>query len=118
MVALASPGQVALEHTPARSCRPDELALDYENVVHAFVGNSSTETSAPQRSALLRVDKLIGAMIGGQRSDLWTESAVITHRRWAEIRAAAQQALDAMSWGAEQTTCQLDGQPDRQDAQR
>ena len=51
LIALASPGEVALEHAPPGSCRPDELALDYDNFVHAFVGNFSAETSV-QSAAL------------------------------------------------------------------
>jgi hypothetical protein len=101
LVALASPGQVALGHEPRGSCRPDELALDYDNFVHAYLNNFSPEISAHQRSALLRVDALFSAMSEGRQPDLWTEDAVIAHPRWAEVRAAAQQALDAMSWAPE-----------------
>lgn len=85
----------------AGSCRPDELAVDCDNFVPAYVSNFSAEMSVPQRSALLRVDALFGAMSVEHQPDRWTEDAVIAHPRWAEVRAAAQQALDAMSWEPE-----------------
>ena len=37
--ALASSGDVALAYEPVGSIRADELGLDYDNFVHAFVGN-------------------------------------------------------------------------------
>lgn len=101
LVDLASPGQVALGNEPAGSCRPDELAVDCDNFVPAYVSNFSAEMSVPQRSALLRADALFGAMSGEHQPDRWNEDAVIAHPRWAEVRAAAQQALDAMSWEPE-----------------
>ena len=95
LVALASPGDIALDHSPPGSCRPDELALDYDNFVHAFVGNFPDEISTQQRDALLLVNALFAAM---SDEDLWTEAAVVSHSRWVEVRAAAQRALDVMSW--------------------
>ena len=96
--ALASAGEVALAREPEGSCRADELALDYDNFVHAFVGNFGAELSAQQRSSLLRVDQLFGAMSGADQPELWTDDAVRRHPRWDEVRAAAQQALEALSW--------------------
>lgn len=96
--ALASTGEVSLAHEPAGSCRADELALDYNNLVHAFVGNFGAELSAEQQASLLRVDVLFDAMSRPVQPELWTDDAVRRHPRWAEVRAAAQNALAALSW--------------------
>ncbi|HEX6884045.1 MAG TPA: hypothetical protein VF530_11755 [Planctomycetota bacterium] len=98
LLAVASPGEAALEHAPAGSCRPDELALDHENFARALVAAFASELSDPQRRALLHVDELLGAMSGPHQAELWTEAAVVGQPRWAEVRRAAQQALDALSW--------------------
>jgi len=78
LVALASPGEVALEHAPAGSCRPDELALDYDNFVHTFVGNFVAEISSQQRSALLGVDELLGS---GSDPEQLAHAAFLTEQR-------------------------------------
>jgi len=68
--------------------------------VHAFVGNFGDELSVEARAALKRVDTLLSAMSGKAFPDLWTEQAVCEHSRWADVRAAARDALDALGWDA------------------
>lgn len=96
--ALASAGPVALDYAPQGSCRPDELALDYDNYLRAFVGNFGETLTAAQRERLARVDALFGAMSGESNATLWTEEAVRTHVHWAEVRLAAKDALDVLDW--------------------
>ncbi len=103
--ALASPGEVALSYEPDETCRADELALDYDNFVHALIGNFGVECTAEQRASLLRVDELFDAMTKARQPELWTDEAVRSHPRWAEVRAAAQTALDAMWWNPRPFTC-------------
>jgi len=98
--ALASTGEVALAYASEGSCRPDELALAYDNFVHAFVGNFGAGLSARQRSSLLRVHELFRAMSDTDQPELWTDDAVRWHPRWSEVRVAVKDALDALSWTA------------------
>lgn len=96
--ALAAPGRVALEHEPEGMCRPDELALDFDNYYSAFVGNFGEALTAAQRDHLARLDALLSAMSGQSNAALWTELAVGSHARWEEVRLAAKQALDVLGW--------------------
>lgn len=96
--ALAGPGRVALEHEPEGACRPDELALDFDNYCGAFLGNFGEALTSAQRDHLARLDALFNAMRGQDNAALWTEQAVCTHARWDEVRLAARQALDVLGW--------------------
>lgn len=100
LISLASPRPEALSRVPAGTCRPDELALEFDDVVHAFVGNSGEEVSDLARVALARVDSLLDAMSREPSADLWTNQAVCDHPRWSEVRQPARDALRALGWDA------------------
>jgi hypothetical protein len=96
--ALSEEGATAISSVPQGSCRPDELALDYDNFLSAVLGNFVREFTPEQVSALRHVDDLLSAMSGPAHRDLWTEEAVCSHVRWREVRSAAQGARSALKW--------------------
>ena len=96
--ALALPGERALARMPAGTVRADELALEYDHYFTAYRGNFSADLSASQLSALSTVHGLLGEMSGHANAVLWTEQAVISHERWAEVRNAAKHAIREMGW--------------------
>jgi hypothetical protein len=96
--ALAADGIHALTTVRDGCVKADELALDYDNFVHAYLGNCGDAVSRGQRDALLRVDELLSAMSDPGHAHLWTEEAVIGHARWTEVRAAAREAVAALGW--------------------
>ena len=96
--ALAAPGSQALASVPDGTVKAEELALDYENFVHAFVGNFRKEISQSQRDALLAVDAMLQGMSGQEHAELWTEEAVVSHPKWESIRVLAREALAALGW--------------------
>ena len=53
---------------------------------------------AEQQTALRRVDDLLSAMSGPDHRALWTDDAVCTHPRWAEVRSQARRAVTALGW--------------------
>ena len=96
--ALARDGRDALTCAPEGSCKADELALDYSNDLAAVLGIGAGEFTAEQQTALRRVDNLLSAMSGPDHGALWTDEAVCTHPRWAEVRSQARRALTAHGW--------------------
>ena len=95
---LAHDGRDALACAPEGSCKADELALDYSNDLAAALGNFAREFTAEQQAALRRVDDLLSAMSGPNHGALWTDDAVCTHPRWAEVRSQARRAVTALNW--------------------
>ena len=97
--ALARDGGDALAGAPEGSCKADELALDYSNDLAAALGSFAGEFTAEQQTALRRVDDLLSAMSGPDHRALWTDDAVCTHPRWAEVRSQARRAM-GWAWRA------------------
>ena len=95
--ALAAPGPEALASVPDRTVKADELALDYDNFVQAFLGNCSNEISSAQREGLLAVDAMLETMSGPDKAELWTEDAVVNHAAWRAVRAVARHALATLA---------------------
>ncbi len=96
--AMAGPGSEALASLPDWTVKADELALDFDNFVHAYLGNFGDEVSPYQRDALLAVDALLDGMSGEEHAELWTEHAVVNHPKWEAVRALAQDALASLGW--------------------
>ena len=96
--ALAAPGPQALALVPDGTVKADELALDYDNFVHAYLGNFRDEISQSQREALLAIDAMLRGMSGRENAGLWTEDAVISHPKWESVRILARDALTALGW--------------------
>lgn len=94
---LAAPGRDALDAMPAGSVRPDELALEFDDVMEA--GLAYPGLSEKQRRAVRHVDDLLSAMSGAANDRIWTEKAVLEDPRWVEIRRSASRALELLNRG-------------------
>jgi hypothetical protein len=69
---LAAEGATALAGMPDGCCKPDELALDFDNFGVAVVGNLATELPPALVTALAAVDAAFGPIHG----DGWSEEAL------------------------------------------
>jgi AAA+ ATPase superfamily predicted ATPase len=96
--ALAAPGFQALASVPDGTVKAEELALDYDNFVHAYLGNFRDKISQSQRDALLAIDAMLQGMSGQENAELWTEDAVVNHPKWESVRVLARDALAALGW--------------------
>jgi hypothetical protein len=96
--ALAMPGDQALSTQPDHVCKAEELALVFDNLHRAFVGNFASEILPSQVAALRKIDTLLDEMSGEHLAVLWTDEAVKGHERWSAVRAAARDALREMKW--------------------
>ena len=96
--ALASPGSQALASVSDGTVKADELALDYDNFMHAYLGNFRDEISQSQRDALLAIDAMLQGISGRENAELWTEEAVVNHPKSESVRGLARNALAALGW--------------------
>lgn len=86
---LAADGPTALAGEPDGTDRPSELALDYDNVCLAALGNFRHEMPEDLAAALRRtLDRFDDVT-----RDLWTEEAVCDHPVWQAIRDSAGDTL-------------------------
>ncbi len=86
---LAANGVVALAGMPDGCCKPDELALDFDNFWAAVVGNFAAELPPELVSAHAAVDAAFGII----RDDGWSEESVRSSPEWATVRQKAGVAL-------------------------
>jgi hypothetical protein len=86
---LAADGDAALAGVPDGCCRPDELALDFDNFRSAVVGNFADELPSELVAGLAEVD----VALAGIQGEGWSEEAMRTTAEWAAVRAAAAGAL-------------------------
>jgi hypothetical protein len=86
---LAADGDTALAGVPDGCCKPDELALDFDNFRAAVVGHFAAELPAGVVAALADVDAAFGPIVG----DGWSEEAVRSSPEWAVVRERAEVAL-------------------------
>jgi hypothetical protein len=86
---LAAEGDVALAGVPDGCCKPDELALDFDNFRSAVVGNFADELPSELVVALAEVDAALASI----QAEGWSEEAVRIAPQWAAVRAAAGEAL-------------------------
>jgi hypothetical protein len=94
---LAADGDTALAGLPGRCCKPDELALDFDNFWSAVVGNFAAELTPELVTALAAVN----AALSGIRREEWTEEAVRSAPEWVLVRERARTALgllDQVRW--------------------
>ena len=89
---LAADGQTALAGVPDGCYKPDELALDFDNLRAAVVGNFERELPPRLLQLLAEMDASFTAMTG----DDWTEAAVRSAARWEAVRRRAGAALAAL----------------------
>jgi hypothetical protein len=95
---LALPPELGLSRKAAGTHRPDELALEFDDVYSAFVSNAAVLPTEEQLLALQALDSALAAMSGPENAPLWTESAVKTHPRWVEVRSLAATVLEVFAW--------------------
>jgi hypothetical protein len=89
---LAAEGNAALAGLPDGCCKPDELALDFDNFRSAVIGNFAAELPAELAAALAGVDGALGAI----PPDDWSEQAVRSAPEWAAVRQRAEVALRSL----------------------
>jgi hypothetical protein len=77
---------------PDGCCKPDELALDFDNFRSAVVGNFGAELAPELLTALASVDAALRS-IGGAA---WSEEAVRSGPDWAAVRERARVALNLL----------------------
>jgi hypothetical protein len=89
MPAAEEYADAALAGVPDGCCKPDELALDFDNVRAAVVGNFAAELPPELVAALAAVDAALDDI---PRSG-WSEQAVRSAPEWAAVRGRAGAAL-------------------------
>ena len=97
VLALAQPAEVQLSLFPDFVCKPDELALDFEDGLYELVGHEH-EITSEQRAALDALDKVVTDMSGEENASFWTEEALRSHPTWEQIRSAAKAVVAAFGW--------------------
>jgi hypothetical protein len=86
---LAMDGDAALAGVPDGCCKPDELALEFDNFRTATVGNFADELPTELVDALASVDAALAAIPRGG----WSEEAVRLAPEWAAVRERAGVAV-------------------------
>jgi hypothetical protein len=90
---LACAPEIQFRHFPDFVHVPDELALDFDNLRTACVGNFGSEMTAEQLSCLESVDQSFDRMKGR-----FTDDAVMNSPEWRDVRLLAADALKAFGW--------------------
>ena len=83
---------MALAGAPEGSCKPDELALGFDNFRAAVIGNFAAELPPRLVAALSEVDAALGPIAG----DGWSEEAVRSSTEWAAVRERAGVVLELL----------------------
>ena len=99
--ALAADADLQLARFPDFVCKPDELALDFDDALLLVRSCQQIELAPEQARALAAVDALLARMSGAANAALWTEAALRERVEWAEVRAAAAAALLALGYPIE-----------------
>jgi hypothetical protein len=86
---LAADGDTALASMPEACCKPDELALDFDNFRTAVVSNFIAELPPELVAALAEVDAALNPITGAG----WSEEAVRFAPEWGAVRQRAAVAL-------------------------
>jgi hypothetical protein len=94
-LAVAADEQVAYLRSLGPNASPDELALEFDDVVRAalYAGGKFTP---PQEASIRRLDEQLEGMSGEEKAPLWTYQALYSASEWAEVRRCASAALDAL----------------------
>ena len=87
--ALAQPAEVQLSLFPEFVCKPDELALDFDNWLKWFVSNQVEADLGRKREALDAIDRFFHAVSRPSHAEFWTEVALRLDPRWDAIRFLA-----------------------------
>jgi hypothetical protein len=104
-LAVSPSQQLAL--FPDHVVKADELALDFENSASVVKGTYEPELTAQQREAMAAIDRRLAALsrFGAEYDpEIWTDAALSSDDRWAEVRRLAGAALEAFGWVVESPT--------------
>jgi hypothetical protein len=94
--ALAAEADVQLRRFRDVVCRPEELALDFDDALLLIRSCQQIELTPEQSRALAAVDTLLERMSGAPNAVLWTEAALSDRAEWQRVREAAVAALRAL----------------------
>ena len=95
---LGCPADQALEHRSGQRRTPDALAVGFDDAYTAYVENLERLPTDAQLQSLQALDTALTAMTGPANRELWAESALKNHPRWAEIRVLARAATAHFGW--------------------
>ncbi len=96
---FALPGAAALARAGLTS--PDALAIEFDEVYTAFVGNLDELPSGDQLSALQELDAQLLEMSDPAHRSLWTAEAMAENPAWDSLQRIARLVLIAFSWNAD-----------------
>ena len=99
--ALAAPPTQQLALFPDSVAKPDELALHFDNAASVVRASYEPELSARQSEALAAIDLRLAALsrFGAEYDpEIWTDTALSSDDRWADVRRLATAALEAFGW--------------------
>ena len=92
----AAPASIQLQQFPEQTCRPDEVALTYDEVISnvdlLLEGKLITTTL---RNRLKEVNDFYSTFKMGEDGD-WTEQAMFTSVNWQKSRQLAENILSEM----------------------
>jgi hypothetical protein len=101
---LAIPADAQLRLFPDFACKPDELALIFDQFFHRGRPAGGLVLTDRQRAALVDIEQQFTAMSaeGDESStELWTDDGLKTSEHWARIRSLAAAALAEFGWPLE-----------------
>ena len=78
--------------------RPDDLAIEFDEVYTVFVGQLVELPSEDQLRALQVIDDQLHSISAPEQKALWTAEAVRRDPVWESIRTMARQAILAFEW--------------------
>ena len=100
--ALAMAADVQLRLFPDFVCKPEELALEWDQYLRSLPKETLTES---QRTAVRTLDdKLNDMSLGGPdySDELWEDDSMLrTSPHWQSVRGLAVQVLQAFAWPCE-----------------
>jgi hypothetical protein len=88
---------------PGWAKSPADLAFDFDHWASVVRSNYDEELTGDQRRALAALEAAFAAMSRESADfdlDIWTEPALATDPRWAEVRRLAGAALEVMGSAA------------------
>jgi hypothetical protein len=94
---LACPPEIQLGHFPDFVHPPDELALEFDDFLEAFVSNCRAEITDEQLSCLDSIARAVSQM----PKEHFSPGAVPYSPEWQRVRQLAADALRAFNWPTE-----------------
>ena len=77
----------------------DELALEFEECLRAFIDSGASASVTPAQMELIeKLDRQMEAMSGPEKTELWTDEALQMSSLWQNLRDTASCVLNALGW--------------------